>query len=219
MVAVALQAVAETVPEAVAAADAQRAVVVDKSAPAAMAAVPMAEAAPAAAVAPAPAAEIVSAAAVAPAPAAEIVSAAAVAPAPAAEIAPAAAAAALATPAPAAVPAKMSFATDTFFDFDKSVLKAEGKAKLKELGEKIKNISLEVVIVVGHTDSVGTDAYNQKLSQRRAEAVKAYMVSLGVAKNRIYTEGKGESEPAADNKTSAGRAKNRRVEVEVIGSK
>jgi len=113
----------------------------------------------------------------------------------------------------------MSFATDTFFDFDKSVLKTEGKSNLKELAEKINSISLEVVIVVGHTDNVGTDAYNQKLSQRRAEAVKAYMVSLGVAKNRIYTEGKGESEPTADNKTAAGRAKNRRVEVEVIGSK
>jgi len=113
----------------------------------------------------------------------------------------------------------MSFETDTFFAFDKSVLKAEGKAKLKELGEKIKSISLEVVIVVGHTDNVGTDAYNQKLSQRRAEAVKAYLVSLGVAKNRIYTEGKGESQPTADNKTAAGRAKNRRVEVEVIGTK
>ena len=113
----------------------------------------------------------------------------------------------------------MSFAADTFFDFDKSVLKPEGKAKLKELVEKIKNISLEVVIAVGHTDSVGTDAYNQKLSERRAEAAKAYLVSLGVPKNRIYTEGKGESEPAADNKTAAGRAKNRRVEVEVVGSK
>jgi len=113
----------------------------------------------------------------------------------------------------------MSFAADTFFDFDKSVLKAEGKAKLKELVEKIKNISLEVVIVVGHTDNVGTDAYNQKLSQRRADAVKGYLVSLGVAKSRIYTEGKGESQPTADNKTAAGRAKNRRVEVEVIGSK
>jgi len=113
----------------------------------------------------------------------------------------------------------MSFATDTFFDFDKFVLKTEGKARLKELAEKVNSISLEVVIVVGHTDNVGTDAYNQKLSQRRAEAVKAYMVSLGVAKNRIYTEGKGESEPTADNKTAAGRAKNRRVEVEVIGSK
>jgi len=189
MVAVALQAV----PEAVAAADAERVVVVDKSAPAAMAAAP--EAAPA----PAPAA------AVAPAPA----------PAPAAAIAPAA----LAAPAPAAVPAKMTFATDTFFDFDKSVLKAEGKARLKELGEKIKSISLEVVIVVGHTDNVGTDAYNQKLSERRAEAVKAFLISLGIPKSRIYTEGKGESAPAADNKTPAGRAKNRRVEVEVVGTK
>jgi OOP family OmpA-OmpF porin len=113
----------------------------------------------------------------------------------------------------------MSFETDTFFDFDKSVLKPAGKAKLKELVEKIKNISLEVVIVVGHTDSVGTHAYNLKLSERRAEAVKAYLVSLGVAKNRVYTEGKGETEPTADNKTAAGRAKNRRVEVEVVGSK
>ena len=113
----------------------------------------------------------------------------------------------------------MTFAADAFFDFDKSVLKPEGKAKLKDLVAKIQNISLEVVIAVGHTDSVGTDAYNQKLSERRAEAVKAYLVSLGVAKNRIYTEGKGESMPAADNKTAAGRAKNRRVEVEVVGTK
>ena len=79
--------------------------------------------------------------------------------------------------------------------------------------------SRPVVIAVGHTDSVGTDAYNQKLSERRAEAVKAYLVSLGVPKSRIYTEGKGESMPAADNKTAQGRAKNRRVEVEVVGTK
>ena len=117
------------------------------------------------------------------------------------------------------IPVKMSFAADAFFDFDKSVLKAEGKAKLKDLVAKIQNISLEVVIAVGHTDSVGTDAYNQKLSERRAEAVKAFLVSLGVPKNRIYTEGKGESAPAADNQTAAGRAKNRRVEVEVVGTK
>ncbi len=153
----------------------------------------------------------------APTPVPEAVPAAA--PPPAAVLAPAVAVAPVPTPAPPVVPAKMSFAADTFFDFDKSVLKPEGKAKLKELVEKIKNISLEVVIVVGHTDSVGTDAYNLKLSERRAEAVKAYLVSLGVSKNRVYTEGKGESEPTADNKTAAGRAKNRRVEVEVIGSK
>lgn len=136
-------------------------------------------------------------------------------PAPAAVVAPAA----LVAPAPAAVPSKMSFAADTFFDFDKSVLKPAGKAKLRELVEKIKSIHVEVFIVVGHTDNVGTHAYNQKLSERRAEAVKAYLVSLGVAKNSIYTEGKGESAPVADNKTAAGRGKNRRVEVEVVGSK
>lgn len=140
--------------------------------------------------------------------------------------APAATASNAATPAPAAAaPAaaaaaasKVSYKADTFFDFDKSVLKAEGKAKLDELVAQIKKINLEVVIAVGHTDSVGADAYNQKLSVRRAEAVKAYLVSKGVEKNRIYTEGKGEKNPVADNKTSAGRAKNRHVEVEVVGT-
>ena len=113
----------------------------------------------------------------------------------------------------------MTYAADAFFDFDKSVLKAEGKAKLDDLAGKLKGISLEVIIAVGHTDSVGTDAYNQKLSVARSEAVKAYLVSKGVEKNRIYTEGKGETSPVADNKTAEGRAKNRRVEVEVIGTR
>jgi OOP family OmpA-OmpF porin len=66
---------------------------------------------------------------------------------------------------------------------------------------------------------VGSEAYNQKLSVRRAEAVKAYLVSKGIEANRIYTEGKGESQPVADNKTAAGRAKNRRVDVEVVGTR
>ena len=114
---------------------------------------------------------------------------------------------------------KVTYAADAFFDFDKSVLKTEGKAKLDDLAGKLKGISLEVIIAVGHTDSVGTDAYNQKLSVARSEAVKAYLVSKGVEKNRIYTEGKGETSPVADNKTTEGRAKNRRVEVEVIGTR
>ena len=130
-----------------------------------------------------------------------------------------------ATPAPAAVvvapPAatKVTYAADAFFDFNKSVIKPEGKAKLDDLIGKIKDINLEVIIAVGHTDSVGSDAYNQKLSIRRSEAVKAYMVSKGIEKNRVYTEGKGEKQPVADNKTAEGRAKNRRVEIEVVGTR
>lgn len=114
---------------------------------------------------------------------------------------------------------KVTYAADAFFDFDKSIVKPEGKAKLDDLVEKIKGISLEVVIAVGHTDWIGTDAYNMRLSMRRAEAVKAYLVSRGIPANRIYTEGKGERQPIADNRTREGRAKNRRVEVEVVGSR
>ena len=131
-----------------------------------------------------------------------------------------AAAAPKAAPAPApAAATKVTYAADAFFDFDKSVLKAEGKAKLDDLVGKVKGINLEVIIAVGHTDAVGTDAYNQKLSVRRAEAVKAYLVSKGIEKNRVYTEGKGEKQPVADNKTKEGRAKNRRVEIEVVGTR
>ena len=128
--------------------------------------------------------------------------------------------------APGAAPAvaaptseKVTFAADAFFDFDKAVLKPEGKAKLNDLVANLKDMNLEVIIAVGHTDSVGKDAYNQKLSVRRAESVKAYLVSKGVEANRVYTEGKGEKQPVASNKTAAGRAKNRRVEIEVVGTR
>ena len=148
---------------------------------------------------------------------------AAPAPAPAPSPAPAAAAAPAPAPAPAVVAAptseKVTFAADAFFDFDKSVLKPEGRAKLDDLVSKMSGLNLEVIIAVGHTDSVGSDTYNQKLSIRRSEAVKSYLVSKGVEKNRVYTEGKGEKQPVADNKTSEGRAKNRRVEIEVVGTR
>ncbi len=151
-------------------------------------------------------------------PAAPAPAAAAPAPAPAAAPAPAPAAPRPAAPPPAAA-TKVTYAADAFFDFDKSVLKAEGKAKLDDLVGKVKGINLEVIIAVGHTDSVGSDAYNQKLSVKRSDAVKAYLVSKGIEKNRVYTEGKGEKQPVADNKTSAGRSKNRRVEIEVVGTR
>ncbi|CAN7547592.1 OmpA family protein [Variovorax sp. LjRoot290] len=136
---------------------------------------------------------------------------------------PAAVAPAAPAPVPPAAPAvaasKVTFAADAFFDFDKSVLKPEGRAKLDDLVSKIRDVNLEVIIAVGHTDSIGTDAYNQRLSVRRAEAVKAYLVSKGIERNRVYTEGKGEKQPVADNKTKEGRAKNRRVEIEVVGTR
>jgi OOP family OmpA-OmpF porin len=126
-------------------------------------------------------------------------------------------------PAPVVVPQptteKVTFAADAFFDFNKSTLKPEGKAKLDDLVSKMGGIALEVIIAVGHTDSVGGDAYNQKLSVARSESVKAYLVSKGVEKNRVYTEGKGKKQPVADNKTAEGRAKNRRVEIEVVGTR
>ena len=137
----------------------------------------------------------------------------------AAEPAAAPAPAPVAAPVAAPVSEKVTFAADALFDFDKAVLKADGKAKIDDLTSKLKDINLEVIIAVGHTDSVGSDAYNQKLSIRRAEAVKAYLVSKGIETNRVYTEGKGEKQPVADNKTSAGRAKNRRVEIEVVGTR
>ena len=120
---------------------------------------------------------------------------------------------------PKAQVVKLTYSTDTLFDFDKSVLKPEGRAMLNGLVGKINHdFNLEVIIAVGHTDSIGTNAYNQKLGQRRAEAVKAYLVSAGIEKTRVYTDSKGETQPVATNKTAAGRAQNRRVEIEVVGT-
>ena len=120
---------------------------------------------------------------------------------------------------PVPVNEKVTFESGANFDFDKSVVKPADQAKLADMVDKSKAIALEVMVVTGHTDSVGTNAYNQKLSISRADAVKNFLVGKGVEKNRIYTEGKGETSPAADNNSAEGRAKNRRVSVEVFGTR
>jgi OOP family OmpA-OmpF porin len=111
------------------------------------------------------------------------------------------------------------------FDFDKSFIKPDFKDRLDNLAAQVRDINLEVVIAIGHADQIGSLQYNQKLSVSRAEAVKAYMVSKGLEPNRIYTEGKGETQPVKSCPGMSGKAlieclyPNRRVELEVIGTK
>jgi OOP family OmpA-OmpF porin len=123
-----------------------------------------------------------------------------------------------AAPAAGVSQSKITLQADTLYDFDKSTLKPEGKATLDKIAADLKKIKLEVIIAVGNTDSVGTDAYNMALGQRRAQSVKAYLVSKGVDGSRIYTESKGKSNPVASNATAEGRAKNRRTDIEVVGT-
>jgi OOP family OmpA-OmpF porin len=133
-------------------------------------------------------------------------------------------------PAQAAKPAapkpeKVTTASTVNFDFDRYVIRPDARSKLDDLVGQLRNVNLEVVIAVGHADRLGGDAYNMKLSVRRADSVKAYLVSKGIAANRIYTEGKGERQPVKDCKGS-GKTKelvaclepNRRVETEAVGS-
>ncbi len=113
-------------------------------------------------------------------------------------------------------PLKVSFPASALFDFDKAVLKPAGKRGLDNVMTKIRDVDVEIYVVVGHTDSIGTEEYNRKLSLRRADAVKAYFVSQGVPQIKVRAEGRGEMEPIATNKTSVGRSQNRRVEVTVV---
>lgn len=122
-----------------------------------------------------------------------------------------------ARPAPASVRQTVVIQADALFDFDKSVLRPDGRKSIDDAVAKLRGVDLEMVIATGHTDSIGTDAYNQKLSERRAAAVKAYLVSKGIPAAKITTIGKGESQPVATNKTAEGRQKNRRVDIEFKG--
>jgi outer membrane protein, adhesin transport system len=129
--------------------------------------------------------------------------------------------AATATPAPRATPVvtKINLSADALFDFDKSVLKPEGRKSLRELVEGLKGTDLELILAVGHTDGKGSVAYNNRLSLARANAVKAYLLLLGISDDKVKTDGKGKSQPVADNSTEEGRAKNRRVEITVTAGK
>ncbi|SDZ98709.1 OmpA-OmpF porin, OOP family [Thiothrix caldifontis] len=138
------------------------------------------------------------------------------------EAAPPAPAPAPAPPPPAPAPApiqKMTLTSDANFDFDKATLKPAGQANLDQFLSGLAGAKVSGISVVGHTDSVGSDAYNQKLSEQRAAAVANYLAGKGVPAAAIQASGKGESQPVADNSTKAGRAANRRVEVEASGTR
>jgi len=111
-------------------------------------------------------------------------------------------------------------ADDTLFGFDDPTLNSRGEQMLDRVVAQANGVhDLDVVIVVGHTDSVGSFEYNQRLSERRAAAVRDYLVRKGINGNRIRVEGKGSTMPVASNDTPAGRARNRRVEVEIVGTR
>ncbi|HEX2167517.1 MAG TPA: OmpA family protein [Longimicrobiales bacterium] len=112
----------------------------------------------------------------------------------------------------------VTFDSGLLFDFDSSVVKGAARSNLADLATSLREYPDTEVLIVGHTDSQGSDSYNQGLSERRAEAAKNYLVTQGVPANRIRTEGLGESEPVASNDTDAGRAENRRVEVAIFAS-
>ncbi len=132
-------------------------------------------------------------------------------------------------PAPAKLlPQKINFSADALFDFDKAYLRPEGKAMLDDLTRVLQGASYEVILAIGHADRIGSVKYNQRLSVRRANTVKQYLVGKGIEPNRIYTEGKGESQPLTkpgDCRMTNRRAlvvclqPDRRVDVEVSGTK
>ncbi|MCP2023013.1 OmpA family protein [Pseudomonas laurylsulfatiphila] len=105
--------------------------------------------------------------------------------------------------------------SDVLFVFNQSDLTPRAKSELDALMSQFEDADVVSIKVVGHTDSVGSDAYNQALSERRASSVAEYLISQGVAPNKVTSEGKGESQPIADNETDEGRAKNRRVELHI----
>jgi outer membrane protein OmpA-like peptidoglycan-associated protein len=112
-------------------------------------------------------------------------------------------------------PEVITLPSDVLFAFNKSDLSPAAQSQLDSLMSKLQFADVVSIKVIGHTDSVGSDEYNQALSERRASSVAAYLLSQGIAPSKLTSEGKGESQPLADNETDEGRAKNRRVELHI----
>lgn len=131
-------------------------------------------------------------------------------------------------PAPRPVAERLTLDADTLFDFDKATLRPAGRDTLDGFVSKLRDISPETVMTIGHADRIGTDRYNQRLSEQRVATVKAYLVSKGIESNRVYSEGKGETQPVTkagdclgpkSAKVIACLQPDRRVDIEVIGTK
>lgn len=112
----------------------------------------------------------------------------------------------------------VKFDSGILFDVNQSELKSAARSNIESLATSLKNNPETNILIVGHTDATGTDAYNYKLSERRAASVKAYAVNQGIAPSRLTTEGRGETEPISDNTTDSGKAQNRRVEIVIVAN-
>lgn len=113
---------------------------------------------------------------------------------------------------------QVTFASGLLFAFDSDQIQPTAGTNLTELASSLQKYPESQLLIVGHTDNVGDDSYNQSLSQRRANSAAAYLAAQGVARTRLATSGKGESEPVTTNETDAGRQTNRRVEVAIYAS-
>lgn len=125
-------------------------------------------------------------------------------------------------------PEKVSFSADALFDFDKAVLKPAGKQALDDFAANLAGVNYDLIIAVGYTDRIGSEAYNKNLSVKRAEAVKSYLVSRGIGADRVFTDGKGKANPITGDSCKGTKktkalieclAPDRRVEIEVAGTK
>ena len=112
----------------------------------------------------------------------------------------------------------VTFASGILFPYNSAEVLPAGRENLRQLAQSLQRYPGTEVLIVGHTDNTGSDAYNQQLSERRAMSAKSYLVSMGIPSDRIRTAGRGETEPVASNETDPGRQQNRRVEIAIFAS-